>query len=119
MTGPDHPSYSPIVAFGLRAQTVAFKAKTGQLRRGEADSLLTHHDALIPDDLPAHIATIAFIQRVADDPAGAADALLAFLSDWNADLSGAATEAALRDQAPGHFANPHFDWQDRKDAGLE
>lgn len=112
MTGPDHPSYSPQVAFGLRAGTVAFKAKTGQLRRGEADDLAPALHDLIPDDTAAHLAVVQFTLRIADDPVGAADALLGFLAGWHADLPLAATEAALRDQAP-------HGWQTRKDTGLE
>ena len=113
MTGPDHPSYSPIVAFGLRAQTVAFKAKTGQMGRGEPETLLEYHAALVPDDQPAHLAVIAFIQAVADVPVEAADALIRFLAGWvPREATADQIEAALRDQAP-------HGWQTRKDAGLE
>lgn len=118
MTGPDHPRYSPQVAFGLYAQTAALKAKTGQLRQDEPAQLLDHHDATVPDDLPAHLAVIAFIQGVGDDPVAAGDALIRFLGDWHPDGSAAAVEAGLRDQVPEQFV-PRHDWQTRKDAGFD
>jgi hypothetical protein len=101
---------SPRVAFGLRAHTLALKAKTAQLGPAEADGLLGYHASLVPEDTDSHLAAIAFVQRVADDPVGAADALITFLTQWGADP--AEIEAALRSQAPQQFA-----WETRRDTG--
>lgn len=114
MTAPDQVGYSPLVAFGLRAQAVAFKAKTLQLARGEPETLLEYHSALVPDDTAARLAVIAFCQMVADAPVAAANALLQFLSDWVPRTTADKIEAILRDQAP-----TQFDWRTRKDSGFD
>lgn len=107
--------FDPVIAFGLRAVALAMKAKTGQMKRGEAQDLLDCHQLLIPEDDCARDAVMDFAYLAAVDQAAAGVRLHDFILGWRAGAVGALaaeTEAALRDQA-----GDQFDWQARKDCG--
>lgn len=80
MTAP--ASYSPAVAFGLYAATVALKAKAGQLGRGAGRDLLCRHSELVPEDWPSALATADFVAALSCDAVQAADGFLEFLTGW-------------------------------------
>lgn len=75
-------SYSPAVAFGLYAATVALKAKAGVVARGTGRDLLRRHAELVPDDWPSALASADFVAALSCDAAQAADGFLDFLTRW-------------------------------------
>lgn len=107
--------YDPRIAFGLKAMTLALKARCGRATQKMALELQRDCFDLIGGDAVAGRAVAAFIRDLDQDQAAAGAALLEFCASWPdralADVA-RATERALQ-SAEGQL----HDWQTRKDCG--
>jgi hypothetical protein len=111
------PHFDPVVAFGLKALSMAMKGKTRQLQRGDGHQLRAAWVQLVPDDEAARDAVDHFLVQAELDQPGAGAGLMDFLTGWRSGAmrtTAEGTEAALRDQVPDQF-----DWHMRKDCGHE
>jgi hypothetical protein len=99
----------PRIAFGLSAQTVALKARTGQLRQADQLRLAAHFFAWMRDDPVARDVVGDFLALAPDDPEAAGVLLETWVRAYAHDMSPvdlAALEAATA---------PAFAWQERAD----
>lgn len=125
---------SPHTAFGLRAQALALKAKTGaRVNLAEVVDVAAYWHALLPGDDAAGAAVARFLAELHIDQAAAGEALLAFLETWlsargvsdSRDLirrpEAVLAEIACARPVPAapRRATPPADWQTRKDCGLD
>ena len=121
LPGRDGRTKLPTVAWGLKSQTVALKARTGQLRDRDVIDFLADTLELMRDRTDAVGAAVMFARNylLARDGAGRAEAgedLYRFLGWWTAGTADAdrrAQDAALADAAA-----TSGDWRERADAGL-
>lgn len=108
-------AYDPRVAFGLKAMTLALKAKCGRATHKMAVALRVDCYDLIGEDPVAIAAANAFIRDVDIDQGKAGAALLEFCTRWPdramADLARTTENALQSAEAQLH------DWQKRKDCG--
>ena len=105
---------NPQIAFGLRAMTMAMKAKTNRLKMLEAAHLASMHQACIPDDIDAALAVVRFLSDLSYGSVAAGEALLGFLTTWADGVMAVAvvlTENTLTSQT----GEAEFDWQTRAD----
>ena len=79
------PAFSPVVAFGLRALTVALTAIDGRLQQGAGLSLDLQRQQLLPDDESARLAVFTFRELVETDPVRAGNFLMSWLTRREAD----------------------------------
>ena len=132
---------SPQVAWGLRAMTIALKARDGgRVPFADLFDLAQLHTNGMGDDHSAACAMIRFMARMAEDPVAAGGGFYQFLREWGdaslvEDMD--RTEAAMGEiartrpapappPAPVQRAPPRppgdqrrFDWQDRADTGID
>ncbi|MBF9042972.1 hypothetical protein HKCCE4037_06520 [Rhodobacterales bacterium HKCCE4037] len=131
-------AHSPYVAWGLRAMTVAYKARSGRkVAFPEICDLARMHTDVLPEDGEAARALTRFIARWSEDPVAAGAGLLVFLQCWRegeiapevrrtgevlAETSApdrAADPPPAADKSPPPAPPPLFAWQSRADAGLD
>ncbi|AET73341.1 hypothetical protein EMVG_00055 [Emiliania huxleyi virus PS401] len=104
----------PAIAFGLRAMSMAFKAKAHRLKMLEAAQLASLHQDWIPDDMDAALAVIVFLSDLHMTPVKAGQGLLTFLTSWSgADM--AETLRSVETRLAEQTGVPEFDWQTRAD----
>jgi hypothetical protein len=111
-----HTPFIPSVAFGLKALTMAMKAKCGRLADDEAEALVCACRDLLPDDGVALAAAQGFALASTLDQPSAGRALHDFIATWRAGQMAETAdrvEEVLRDHVPDHFP----EWQSRKDCG--
>lgn len=101
--------FNPAIAFGLSAQTVALKARTGQLRQADRLRLAEQFFAWLPEDAGARDAVGAFLSVSAKDPVAAGLAL----EDWV--ISRAAEMAPIDLERRLSEVQAEFEWQKRAD----
>ncbi|MCB5199036.1 hypothetical protein LGQ03_07270 [Loktanella sp. TSTF-M6] len=107
--------FIPSVAFGLKALTVALKAKGCAAARCDIEALQDARDHLVPDDLAAAQAVSDFAAACADDQRRAGAQLHDFIATWR---RGEMRQTAARtEQVLQETRAARFDWQDRKDCG--
>ncbi|WP_243612945.1 hypothetical protein [Shimia aestuarii] len=100
---------NPRVAFGLSAQTIALKARTGQLRQADQLRLAMHFFAWMREDTGARDAVADFLTLAPEDPDAAGLALEAWVRAYAHEIAPvdlAALEAATA---------PDYSWQERAD----
>lgn len=98
---------SPVIAFGLQAQTVALKARTGRLRWRDQVELARAALEWVPDQAPARAMVVDFLTHCLAMPEGAGEKLQRDLTAWLDDVCPPDPGAALR--------ACEFDWQSRAD----
>lgn len=108
-------AYDPRIAFGLKAMTLALKARCGRATHDMAVALRVDCDDMIGGDPVAIAAADDFIRERDIDQARAGAALLDFCTQWPdramADLARTTENALQSAEAQLH------DWQRRKDCG--
>jgi hypothetical protein len=113
---------SPIIAFGLKATTVALKAKTGQLRLKDKLDLTTACLEWLGDDAKVRDAVVSFLASVDREPIAAADMLQAVAAHLAPESDPRRPEVVLK-QIESERPEPSedvsesalFDWQKRAD----
>ena len=103
------PAFNPVVAFGLEAVAMAFKAKCRALGRGDPGDLVRLQQRFVPTDDRARDAVAEFASVAVTDPCRAGARLLDFVLGWRA---GRVSAGLFRCPVPDHST-----WQDRKDCG--
>lgn len=118
--------FNPKVAFGLKLQTIALKAKTRQLREVDRSELLLSCMEQLPEHEAARHAVIDFYYGSKLDPIRAGERLYDFIDELCPKIDARKPERVLkiieRERAedpdapkPEPETQPHFDWQDRRD----
>ncbi|WP_373354097.1 hypothetical protein [Pseudoroseicyclus sp. CXY001] len=105
-----HPGFNPSIAFGLKATSLALKAKAGLLRPAEASELVLFARALHPEGHADILAAEAFRDAILSALSASGEALLDALTP-EAAASGRRAEDVL-ERLPDS-------WQSRKDCGLD
>lgn len=108
-------TYDPRVAFGLKAMTLALKARCGRATLEMALTLQADCFDMIAGDPVAAVAAADFVRDLNLDQAKAGAALLDFCTRWPdrslADLAHTTRRALANAESQMH------DWQRRKDCG--
>lgn len=108
-------TFDPRIAFGLKAMTLALKARCGVATQKMAATLQNDCIDMVGGDPVAARAAADFARDLDLDQATAGAALLEFCARWpdasSADL-GVKTERVLVEAETGFY-----DWQNRKDCG--
>ena len=105
---------SPIIAFGLKAATVALKAKCGSLRLVDKYELAMACLEWMGDDPKVREAVVAFSMTVDENPIAASDMLQAAISRMVPEVEpkrGEEVLAEIESEGEGY----QFLWQTRKD----
>lgn len=118
--------FNPKVAFGLKLQTVALKAKLRQLREVDRSELLLSCMEQLPEHEAARHAVIDFYYGSRMDPVKAGELLYDFIDELCPKLDARKPEQVLLNIEAEKAEDPdapkpepeirqHFDWQDRAD----
>lgn len=100
-------SFNPNIAFGLCATAVALRAKQGRVPVRDCLELATCALRVMDDDPAARSAVVSFLDMARNDPVGAGEVLLDFV-----------TGRHCMSFAGDHDQTLKFDWQRRVDCGV-
>ena len=111
---------SPRVAFGLRAATVAIKARAGhRVHLAEVVDLAGYWRAVAPEDAAPGSAVARFLAEMHDTPEEAGAHLLDFIEAWVAGPGAEARRAETIISAAGAEVRALPEWTRRADCGID
>ncbi|WP_026756687.1 hypothetical protein [Sediminimonas qiaohouensis] len=107
-------SRSPIIAFGLQAQTVALKARTGQLQWRDQVDLAKSALEWVPEETLARDMVLDFLGHCRVTPGAAGQKLQHDLTLW-LDEACPPDPGPVPDGIEAERGGVEFDWQKRAD----